>query len=556
MERSNRRDHSRESDDDPNSDTGSSNTRLRSRRMRDARSSAADSTSDGAETDASSVGPNADAPHRRQRHCSSTRKTSEETRKSTRTVDEHHVSPLEIEEDNVEYDVDDTAEMEEDNRGRERSMSNVSNRSSSSSSSLVLEKLTGEQQRARLDQQVAELEQKKKMVEDGTLAEFCRRVAAFKEERNRLLQTAELHKNLQLKNGQDLYQFEVQRAHHLWQNDRKRLQEELLTKVDACMAKLQVEMKALSEPEVRVPGACKRPLQKQVARKSHIEKSSMHVTDSKNDKDTSKSTTEPQQEESEVPEPLLTTNGAPVVKRRKMDPLLLNAEPVDMSKLLAVEVMRLPLDEANADIAAIVGDRKETAKSTVELLPSKGNRKRCITMILWIVTSDSRFVLLQCLSSLSDDDCFMASIYSRMEMKCKFRCRSCMKTTRVPFRRSRTMQSTSSWHQAKKHASSYHISSVAAASSNHYYVAFRLRAACTAWVGPSLIRFTRSGDRAHELLSPLFFVMYMYVLCFSQHCSIHLIHTSKHIMDDSICLWASMQRKLFTFRPHFLPKHY
>ncbi|KAI9905544.1 hypothetical protein PsorP6_014144 [Peronosclerospora sorghi] len=87
------------------------------------------------------------------------------------------------------------------------------------------------------------------MVEEGTLAEYCRRVAAFKEEHNRLLQAEELHKSLQLKNGQDLYRFEVQRAHHLWQNDRQLVKEELLSRVDAVMAKLQAEMKVLSNTE-------------------------------------------------------------------------------------------------------------------------------------------------------------------------------------------------------------------------------------------------------------------------------------------------------------------
>ncbi|CAI5722866.1 unnamed protein product [Peronospora farinosa] len=377
MERSSRRDRSHESDEDPSSDTGS-NTRLRSRRMRDTRSSTADSTSDGADTDASSAGQNADAPQRRQRHCNSTRKTSEEPRKkSARNVEEQQLLQLgddedEEEEEEEEEDVKDTAKVKEDDRGRERSMSIASNKSSTSSSSLVSEQMTGEQQRARLDQQVAELEQKKKMVEDGTLAEFCRRVAAFKEERNRLLQTAELHKNLQLKNGQDLYQFEVQRAHHLWQHDRKKLQEELLTKVDAFMAKLQVEMKALSEPGVRISGACKKPPQKQDVQKSYTEKPSVYVTVIKDDKGKSQSATEPQQEEGEVLEPSLTIKGAPVVKRRKMDPLM-NAEPIDMSKLLSVEVVRLPFDEASADITAIVGERKEAAKSTVERLPNKGN---------------------------------------------------------------------------------------------------------------------------------------------------------------------------------------
>lgn len=97
---------------------------------------------------------------------------------------------------------------------RERSLSNVSTTSSSSS---IASDHNEEDLLAMQLEKLKELEKKKKMVEDGTLAEFCRRVTEFKEERNQLLETAEWHKSLQLKNSQDLYSFEVQRAHNLWQ---------------------------------------------------------------------------------------------------------------------------------------------------------------------------------------------------------------------------------------------------------------------------------------------------------------------------------------------------
>ncbi|KAH7461882.1 hypothetical protein KRP22_007528 [Phytophthora ramorum] len=356
MERPSRRDRSRDPEDDPNSDTGAS-TRLRSRRSRDTRSSAADSTSDGADTDTSSAGQLADTPQRRGRR----RKTAEETRKSTRelrSADEMRHSSRSGEEDDEDE--------QEDNGGRSRSLSNASNTSSTSASSMLSEPITEEQRRVRLDQQAAELEQKRKMVEDGTLAEFCRRVAAFKEERNRVLQTAELHKKLQLKNGQDLYKFEVQRAQHLWENDRKMLKEELLSRVDDVMTKLQAEMKALSEPGVKITDVYKKPEQK--PQDTETDKPSVVVAVVKEDND--RKSSEPEKEEGEVPES--AAKEAPVLKRRKMDTTT-NADPVELSALLPEEDVRLPFDDVTADIAAIIGDRKQTAQSTVERLPNAGN---------------------------------------------------------------------------------------------------------------------------------------------------------------------------------------
>ncbi|POM63024.1 hypothetical protein PHPALM_27741 [Phytophthora palmivora] len=208
------------------------------------------------------------------------------------------------------------------------------------------------------------------MVEDGTLAEFCRRVAAFKEERNRLLQTAELHKNLQLKNGHDLYKFEVQRAHHLWENDRKELKEQLLAKVDAVMAKLQAEMKTLSKPGAKVADINKKPVHKRKV--GAADKSSVYVAVVTEQKDESKKTSELEQEEGEVPEPPVATKEVPLVKRRKMDSTA-NVNPVEVSNLLPVEAVRLPFDDVNSDIAAIVGDSKETAQATISHLPNNGN---------------------------------------------------------------------------------------------------------------------------------------------------------------------------------------
>ncbi|KAG7398476.1 hypothetical protein PHYBOEH_011097 [Phytophthora boehmeriae] len=347
MERSSRRDRSREPEDEHSSDTAT-NTRLRSRRSRETRSSAADSTSDGTETDASQ---REDAPQRRQRR----RKAAEETRK-TKEVDDEERQPS-------------PSEDEEDTEGRQRSLSNLSTTSSTSATSLALEQLTEEQRRTRLEQLMEELEQKKRMVEDGTLAEFCRRVAAFKEERNRLLQTAELHKKLQLKNGQDLYGFEVQSAHHLWQNGKDILKAELLNKVDNVMAMLQAEMKALSEPKAMAVKEVTKPEQAK-STSDRVKQPLVNVAVVKAVIEHNKNATEVEVEEGEVAEPPATAKETPAVKRRKMNEV---TEVLELSDLLPEEEVRLPFDDITADIAAIVADRKQTTKASIERLPNAGN---------------------------------------------------------------------------------------------------------------------------------------------------------------------------------------
>ncbi|RLN86505.1 hypothetical protein BBJ28_00003699 [Nothophytophthora sp. Chile5] len=362
MERSSRRgaaiDKLREAEEDQahsSSDAGSSSSRLR--RRREMRSNV-ESNSDGADTDASSVAaldkkPKQveGAPQLRQNRRSSARKAAEENRKA-------HEQGGDGEGDDGDEEQSGDDEEEGDKHphhgSRERSLSNVSNTSSTSASSLASEHLSEEQRQARLDQQLAELEQKKRMVEDGTLAEYCRRVTAFKEERNRLLQTAELHKNLQLKNGQDLYGFEVQRAHHLWQHGKDVLKAELLGKMDAVMTSLQAELHALSEHGAKVS-------EEATTAKQDDEKTTpstvVVVVRGPNDPEA--------EEEGEVAELPAMENTSPEPKRRKTDP--------ELPELFSEHVVRLPLDDITADLAAIVGERKQTAQTTVTRLPNAGN---------------------------------------------------------------------------------------------------------------------------------------------------------------------------------------
>lgn len=65
------------------------------------------------------------------------------------------------------------------------------------------------------EEELKDLERKKKMIEEGTFAEYCRRITDYKEERKRLLQSAQWHRTLQLKNIQDLYEFELKRSHDI-----------------------------------------------------------------------------------------------------------------------------------------------------------------------------------------------------------------------------------------------------------------------------------------------------------------------------------------------------
>ncbi|KAI9921809.1 hypothetical protein PsorP6_002497 [Peronosclerospora sorghi] len=80
---------------------------------------------------------------------------------------------------------------------------------------------------------------------------------------------------------------------------------------------------------------------------------------------------EPEQEEGKVLEHPIMAQGISMIKRRKMD--LTKTCPVDISKLLAFEAVRLPFDDICADITTIVNDRKTTSKVMVDHLPNNGN---------------------------------------------------------------------------------------------------------------------------------------------------------------------------------------
>lgn len=184
----------------------------RRRRDASAEASASASASDGADTDSSSL---ASASRKRDASAGEPR-TRSSRRSAAREEQEDEERGEEREEEKQELsEPEDAASSSSDKPARrERSLSNVSTTSSTSSG--VSEPRNAEARHARHAQKMGELEQKRKMVEDGTLAEYCRRVTEFKEDRNRLLQMAEWHKNLQLKNGGELYAFELQRAEHLW----------------------------------------------------------------------------------------------------------------------------------------------------------------------------------------------------------------------------------------------------------------------------------------------------------------------------------------------------
>lgn len=248
-------------------DTNTSSSSLRHRRRHNASrtnstTSASQSDDDG-DTDASSVAPHDASTSSNTRTASKklmpprdAKKRASQRESENPAVDENGAADADGEaDDDDELDDEEDEQSGNESRGpsaggseasgkRERSMSNVSTTSSSSS-------VASERDDRNLEtmhvEKLKELEKKKQMVEDGTLAEFCRRVTEFKEERNQLLETAEWHKNLQLKNSEDLYGFEVQRAHDLWEQGKEALKGSLLQQVDALVLKLTQELADLSQ---------------------------------------------------------------------------------------------------------------------------------------------------------------------------------------------------------------------------------------------------------------------------------------------------------------------
>ncbi|GLD99027.1 hypothetical protein PINS_up007745 [Pythium insidiosum] len=240
---------------------------------------------------------------------------------------------------------------------RERSQSVVSTTSDTSS---IVSEAVEEDASVSHEEKLHELEKKKKMVEDGTLAEFCRRVAEFKEERNRLLQTAEWHKNLQVKNIQDLYGFEMQRARNIWSDRKDELKNAMLSKTDALLAKLQKEMELLEKtgelPRCLVIDRSPRghPTLKIVGKDATAQKENDAQTpDAQPDVDSSDA------EKSEA----LPPTGAPL-KRRK----IASTSSVPASAPVPDNVLRLPLDDITADLASIVQTREQNSSKVQSML--------------------------------------------------------------------------------------------------------------------------------------------------------------------------------------------
>lgn len=323
------------------------------RRRREAESVA--SVSDGADTDSSSVGVDRPKPtssrnnkprtadKSKPKHASRGENEEEHTHEREEGEEEeeegeeeeeeeeedHHRQPEQDattagEEENGEEEEDMEEEEEEPQSTgyatrarRERSQSVVS--TTSDTSSIVSELPEDPLQPELHGEKLQELEKKKKMVEEGMLAEFCRRVADFKEERNRLLQTAEWHKNLQLKNTQDLYGFEVQRAHNIWQENKDKVKDAMLVKADALLAQLKNELDLLAmtttlpthvvaEPKLIVPA-----------------------------------------QPPTAPAMALASTDEPPLKRRKL------------AALMPENVMRLPLDSIASDLAHIMQTREDAS---------------------------------------------------------------------------------------------------------------------------------------------------------------------------------------------------
>ncbi|KAI9916010.1 hypothetical protein PsorP6_007034 [Peronosclerospora sorghi] len=133
------------------------------------------------------------------------------------------------------------------------------------------------------------------------------------------------------------------------------------------MAKLQAEMKVLSNTErTMMPDRCKTSDGNQFARIEYAKKPQASA-----EKDKQRKAMEPEQEEGKVLEHPIMAQGISMIKRRNMD--WTKTYPVDMSKLLAFEAVRLPIDDICADVTTIVNDRKTTSKFMVDHLPNNCN---------------------------------------------------------------------------------------------------------------------------------------------------------------------------------------
>ncbi|OQR85149.1 hypothetical protein ACHHYP_12228 [Achlya hypogyna] len=94
-----------------------------------------------------------------------------------------------------------------------------------------------------------ELKKKVQMIEDGTFAEYCRRCVEFKDDRSRALQTARQHRELQLKNVQDLLLFDHQKADDLYATGKECVKQDMKAHVTAMLADVAEQLAELGEED-------------------------------------------------------------------------------------------------------------------------------------------------------------------------------------------------------------------------------------------------------------------------------------------------------------------
>ncbi|KDO20235.1 hypothetical protein SPRG_14481 [Saprolegnia parasitica CBS 223.65] len=117
-----------------------------------------------------------------------------------------------------------------------------------------------EETAAEFKEHMLELKKKVQMIEDGTFAEYCRRCVEFKEDRSRALQTARQHRELQLKNVQDLLLFDYQKAEDLYATGKDCIKYDMMSHVYAMLDDVAAQLTQLdADPTADEPPVAKKP---------------------------------------------------------------------------------------------------------------------------------------------------------------------------------------------------------------------------------------------------------------------------------------------------------
>ncbi|RHY29882.1 hypothetical protein DYB32_004780 [Aphanomyces invadans] len=120
---------------------------------------------------------------------------------------------------------------------------------------LKQEKVEGEALEAAIEfkERMLELKTKVQMIEDGKFAEYCRRCVDFKDERSRSLETAKQHKDLQLKNVEDLRMCDLQTANNVYATAKAHLKQVLMAKVSSMLSAVDKQLETLDKADIEAP---------------------------------------------------------------------------------------------------------------------------------------------------------------------------------------------------------------------------------------------------------------------------------------------------------------